>query len=68
MSREPHDERGAAVFGPRYQEDHWRELLPAARQRLIDAGFFTQAGEITARGLDALRRWQIEAVGPATPT
>jgi hypothetical protein len=39
----------------RSQRGFWDQLLPNARQRLIDAGLFTAQGDLTVRGRQVLR-------------
>lgn len=35
---------------------YWEKLLPQARKRVVELGLFTEAGEITEKGKEMLRR------------
>lgn len=41
--------------GDRHTVNTWSKLLPNAKQKLIDAGLFTEDGKITKAGLNALK-------------
>jgi hypothetical protein len=47
--RRPSDISLAGIRGPR-EDDLWKELLPKARQRLVDAGIFNPDGTLTSQG------------------
>lgn len=46
---------GWCFRGNRHKKDLWKELLPAARKKLVDAGLFTVEGQITKLGMSTLK-------------
>jgi hypothetical protein len=56
-----HPQRGpcdivfAELRGAR-EDDFWKQLLPKARQRVVDAGLFTPDGTLTDRGRQEMKR------------
>lgn len=45
--------------GNRHIISIWDKLLPNAKQKLIDAGLFTEDGKITKAGLSALKDMEL---------
>lgn len=45
-----------AFRGNRHSKNMWKELLPSAKQKLIDKGLFNKDGSITEKGLNSLKK------------